>query len=394
MALQKRMLLIPALPIMALTLCGVLAANARFIYRHPFHPEVEFELKGNGGPRLVLNETAADPPRIVVEGGTLYDFGAMDPSSSGAHEFVIRNEGAGPLKISDGGTSCKCTVAEIAKSTIEPGEQSTVKVEFHTGRDKVYFQTITLNTNDPLQKSIRLQIRGEITVLIGAEPAAINFGRLVPTESLPPAKTLVFSQKLRDLRVLGVESSVEGAEWRTEEAAQDALAPHEALGGFWMHFTPPPTTKFKPGTFTVVHQVKVEGVNAEGQLCEEVVRVGYGGQLTRRFTVYGKAIDATGLINLGNVPEGQAKRARLIVKIRDPEPQLDNVRIQTTPSFVKASWERKGEDMYLLDLEVPENAPVGNVSNRTIGSVELLLDHERIEHQRFPLEFDVIPRGN
>ena len=47
-----------------------------------------------------------DAPRIFVE-QPHYDFGTMQRGTTKSHEFVIKNTGHAPLKIRNGGTTCK-----------------------------------------------------------------------------------------------------------------------------------------------------------------------------------------------------------------------------------------------------------------------------------------------
>ena len=60
-------------------------------------------------------------PKAVVESQE-FDFGVLEPDSSGEHEFTIRNEGDAPLKLRFGGKTCKCVGFEITPREVPPGE--------------------------------------------------------------------------------------------------------------------------------------------------------------------------------------------------------------------------------------------------------------------------------
>ena len=61
-----------------------------------------------------------ETPRIAVD-QPHYDFGTMQRGTSKSHEFVIRNVGNAPLKIRNGGTTCKCTLSKVADESIRTG---------------------------------------------------------------------------------------------------------------------------------------------------------------------------------------------------------------------------------------------------------------------------------
>ena len=103
-----------------------------------------------------------EAPRIVVD-EPHYDFGTMQRGTSKSHEFVIRNIGNAPLKIWNGGTTCKCTLSKVADESIPPGGSTTVKLEWTAKSDSGPFrQTATILTNDPTQSQVELSVDGQI----------------------------------------------------------------------------------------------------------------------------------------------------------------------------------------------------------------------------------------
>src|SRR5215213_9795469 len=110
---------------------------------------------------------AAEAPHIVVD-EPHYDFGSMQRGTSKSHEFVIRNTGNAPLKIRNGGTTCKCTLSKVADESIAPGGSTTVKLEWTAKSDGGPFrQTATILTNDPTQSQVELVVEGQILALSG-----------------------------------------------------------------------------------------------------------------------------------------------------------------------------------------------------------------------------------
>ena len=112
-----------------------------------------------------------------------FDFGEMDSSKDGSHDFKFTNKGASPLQLSKGNSSCRCTVGEIADSTVQPGQSTTVKI---TWKSKHYAgpfkQSVTINTNDPNRREVILTISGEYTEPIHFDADELNFGQIVGNE--------------------------------------------------------------------------------------------------------------------------------------------------------------------------------------------------------------------
>src|SRR5262245_45743862 len=108
-------------------------------------------------------------PRIAVD-EPHYDFGSMQRGTTKSHEFVIRNAGKAPLKIRNGGTTCKCTLSQLTEESIPPGGSTTVKLEWTAKADNGPFrQVATVLTNDPTNSSVELQVDGQILALSGVE---------------------------------------------------------------------------------------------------------------------------------------------------------------------------------------------------------------------------------
>ena len=70
-------------------------------------------ISGYAAPKL-----ACDEPE--------YRFGELDSSETVKHDFVIRNEGDEPLKITRVRPDCGCTLARLKDKTIAPGKQTSL----------------------------------------------------------------------------------------------------------------------------------------------------------------------------------------------------------------------------------------------------------------------------
>lgn len=139
-------------------------------------------------------------PRVKVDNLT-HDFGVMQRGSTESHEFTIENVGDGPLRITVGDTSCKCTVGEVEDGEIPPGQSTPVKLEWVARVLAGDFrQTANLLTNDPLQSQLVLTVEGQVVEATGLEPQDFNFGR-VSVDKAASAKVTLLSYDQTDLEV-------------------------------------------------------------------------------------------------------------------------------------------------------------------------------------------------
>ncbi|MEJ6565948.1 MAG: DUF1573 domain-containing protein [Flavobacteriales bacterium] len=108
---------------------------------------------GNATDRIessteVENETMMEVlPEIVFE-EEFHDFGEINEGLVAEHVFSFKNEGEGPLIISNAQGSCGCTVPVWPRQPIAPGATGEIKVSFNsTGRAGKQDKRVTLTTN-------------------------------------------------------------------------------------------------------------------------------------------------------------------------------------------------------------------------------------------------------
>lgn len=119
-----------------------------------------------------------DAPHIFVA-EPHYDFGTMQRGTSKSHEFLIRNTGKSPLKLRNGGTTCKCTLSKVPEDSIPPGGSTSVKLEWSAKADSGPFrQTATILTNDPTQSQVELLVDGQIFAISNVEPPDFVFDKV------------------------------------------------------------------------------------------------------------------------------------------------------------------------------------------------------------------------
>lgn len=111
---------------------------------------------------LVFANFAKAQPKVVIK-PLSYDFGEIIQDSIVATKFVIINEGGELLKITSVKSSCGCTAVVVGKNELKPRESTDLKVTFDSkGKSGMQFKTITVETNDPNNSSIKISFTGNV----------------------------------------------------------------------------------------------------------------------------------------------------------------------------------------------------------------------------------------
>jgi len=110
-------------------------------------------------------------PLAEIVGDSTYDFGSGQRHSKFQHTFVVRNRGDEPLTLTKGATSCKCTLSDLKKGELAPGESVEIKLEWTLSIESDHFrQSAEIYTNDPRHSTLTLIVQGSITDRLKLDP--------------------------------------------------------------------------------------------------------------------------------------------------------------------------------------------------------------------------------
>lgn len=160
----------------AVAIGGVLGAAAPAVWAtlHPWR-------LGEFDPAGFQVKEGVSVPRVDAE-STQYAFGTMPEGAERTHEFVIRNSGEAPLKITRGATSCSCTVSDFenaeggdsaGEKEIEPGGAARLRLKWRGKSGGPFRQQATVFTNDPRRPEIVFVVEGFVVPLWKAEPKSM-----------------------------------------------------------------------------------------------------------------------------------------------------------------------------------------------------------------------------
>lgn len=271
------------------------------------------------GPDKILS------PRVKVENAT-HDFGVMQRGSTESHEFTISNTGEGPLRLTVGETSCKCTVGEVENGEIPPGESTPVKLEWVARVMAGPFrQTANLLTNDPLESQLVLTVEGEVVDATGLIPQDFNLGR-VSTKKEATAKValVAYDQQQMEVTATAPEPRVDSESEYTvvvTEIPEDELPDEEAKSGVFITLTATPGMP--------IGQIN-DWVTIETSLPTlPKFEVPVFGRVEGDLSIHGRGWNPdTGVLNLGMVKGKVGKSSKLRVSLKGEAAKLDLKDIQ------------------------------------------------------------------
>lgn len=158
--------------------------------------------------------------RVEVLDDLKYDFGIMTPGSTGEHSFRIKNVGTDDLRLRLGATTCKCTLGELDREALAPGEETEITLTWTVKEGEPNFkQTAQVITNDPARVVLQFEISGKIIRDIEIVPETWTFGEVATGEpielegtiynymdkDIKPTDVSFSSQEMTDLATFEVE---------------------------------------------------------------------------------------------------------------------------------------------------------------------------------------------
>lgn len=104
----------------------------------------------------------AKAPKVYIE-STTYDFGTIKDNEHKSTNFVLKNTGKTNLIIHKAKADCGCTVPQLEKTIIKPGETGTVGVIYNpTNKHGLQSKNVQVMLNDPRQPMINLTIKANV----------------------------------------------------------------------------------------------------------------------------------------------------------------------------------------------------------------------------------------
>jgi hypothetical protein len=114
-------------------------------------------------PAKGVQVSATIPTQQLQEEQGVWDFGKVKEGAVYAHDFILKNPLQKPLNIRDVSTSCGCTVSQMKKKTLEPGEETPLSITFNSkGYLGFVQQYIYVQTDDLASPILRYTIKADV----------------------------------------------------------------------------------------------------------------------------------------------------------------------------------------------------------------------------------------
>lgn len=149
--------------------------------------------------------TAHAAPKISCE-KPVFDFGSRDASEVVNHTFELKNTGSTYLLITAVRPACGCTIAQLDKSVIQPGETSKLGAQLSlAGRGGEIQKPILIESNDPANPALQLSIKGKVATEFAIVPSILTLRQSAPDQ--PPSGTVQLTSVGRPFGINRIESS-------------------------------------------------------------------------------------------------------------------------------------------------------------------------------------------
>lgn len=155
----------------------------------------QFSTEGDFQPTDLVSFRPLDKPdamaRVEMLTPQQHDFGMMKPGDEGEHTFVIKNVGTEDLRLRLGATTCKCTLGDLDREALAPGEQTNVTLTWTVkGNEPEFNQSAQILTNDPTKVVIHFGISGKVVRSIDIVPESWSFGEVATGEPMELSGTI------------------------------------------------------------------------------------------------------------------------------------------------------------------------------------------------------------
>ncbi len=170
----------------------------------------------------IPSESGPHPKAIFEE--TEFDFGTRPRFSKGTHKFVVTNNGEAELKLKTGRTTCQCTLGELGRSTVAPGESTTIELSWEIKQAGPGFRhSAQIHTNDPANPAQTLVVKGFIGVDLAVWPADRWSLGSMKVDGQAMIDGYVYSQMSENLEVTKVESSYPGLTFEVKQLTREEM---------------------------------------------------------------------------------------------------------------------------------------------------------------------------
>ena len=337
-------------------------------------------------------------PVMTLLNGTVHEFGRMERGEKGACEFQIRNDGNATLEMEVLKASCKCTRADLRKATLEPGEVTTLDLEWEAvmeGMSPEFRQEAPVRSNDPSHPHTVFAIAGELFFAVEVNPSRVSLGNIRSSVAQQGAVEVVCNTQ-EDFEISEVtlqdESLRDYVSFDILPLSQERIDEQQGKSGAKVQVTLKPG--LPPGRFHCEANLQTNVLDApvplsiEAQVVGDISIVGEGYSL------------ATNTLRLGRVKRNEGREVKLLLLVKgENHDKIDFSVAAIEPDEgleVEISDPRPLKNGAITQLSllvrVPPNAPIANrrgTEQAPAGSILIETTHPRIKRMQIWVRYAV-----
>jgi hypothetical protein len=321
-------------------------------------------------------------PKVLVVGGTEFNFDTMAHGAYGQHAFVVQNVGDERLTLRYTSESCGMCIMideEYREIAVNPGESAEVVVKYaarksgETFHESAYFQT-----NDAIVNSLRFDIMGVVTQAAKLIPADLALGGVSASEEVKATIKLLGYRSDRCELIGYTFSDPAVADYfqiAAESLSKDDVvaADKHAASGLAINLTIKPGLPLGMLNQVITFQARSDNdhnleLRVNGEVVGDIVLMGVN---------YKSDLES---LDLGIVERGNGRNSTLFVLVKGPYRNDVKLSIgEVDPPLLKVTL---GEGMpvgdgraikHSLSVELPDDAPPMNRLGNAQGKAGLLV---------------------
>ena len=136
----------------------------------------------------IIPGTAISQPKFNLVGGTHFDFGDLFYGSA-KKILTIRNDGTDTLVLTNISASCGCTGTLMSNDHLAPNDSGALSITFNTKNMSGHAEkAVSLNTNDPEHKNVRIVFSANVTSIIDIQPEYLYYQTKLDTPATQTIK--------------------------------------------------------------------------------------------------------------------------------------------------------------------------------------------------------------
>jgi hypothetical protein len=322
-------------------------------------------IKSGKGAAGSYEGPAGEGPRLTFTRSQL-NFGKVWDTDTLTGEFEFKNTGKSKLVFDLVKASCGCTTTELDRMEFEPGEGSTIKVEWHPKGFGPQIKTITVTSNDEQEQYKRVMIQADIMPFAKFDPEPTRFDSVK-----------IFEEHRTKTTLTCVDPNFELVSLTSSNPHLTAVeGQRQPNGDLWIELVLDDTTPW--GMFNASVTAKVRGVRSAGEEPMERDAILHVGA-----SIFGDLEVTPNLFSVGRVAPGGRISFSVVLKSAENKPfQLTRAEVLNSQP---PGMTLRGEPNPGGGLRVFVEGDVGDYEGLIRGTAVLETDLEGEGERRLPV---------